>query len=279
MAKEDDKILIKSGHNYVKKCRNGYMLYNINDQYVGRSLHYYGEFSILEAMVLTQLVAPGATVLDIGANLGAHTLALATAVGPTGRVYAFEPQRIVFQQMCTNMALNSMTNAYCNLQAVGDAAGTITVPWVDYEKFSNFGGVALGKWEQGDEIEVVTIDSLQLSQCRLIKVDVEGMESLVIHGAKETITNLRPILYLENDRREHSHELIELIMSFNYRLYWHKPPLYNPHNFYENQENLFEGLSSWNMLCFPREQEHSIEGFPEVKGPDDWPDNWRMDVS
>lgn len=91
-------------------CRDGVMLFNPLDSFVGRSLDLYGEFSRGEAAVFDQIVAPGDTVLDVGANIGAHTLWMARRVGPAGSVIAFEPQRAVFQTLCANMALNGMTN-------------------------------------------------------------------------------------------------------------------------------------------------------------------------
>jgi hypothetical protein len=90
--------------NRVKQCRHGMMLYNVHDLYVGRSLDQYGEFSQGEIDLFGQILKPGQVVLDVGANIGAHTLWFAQTVGPSGTVLAFEPQRIVFQALCANLA-------------------------------------------------------------------------------------------------------------------------------------------------------------------------------
>ncbi len=58
------------GFNRLKNCRRRLMLYNKNDMYVGRSLDVYGEFCEEEVAVFDQLLRPGMTVLDIGANIG-----------------------------------------------------------------------------------------------------------------------------------------------------------------------------------------------------------------
>ena len=50
--------------------------------------------------------------LDVGANIGCHTVPFAKLVGESGRVVAFEPQRLVFQNLCANLALNALTNVY-----------------------------------------------------------------------------------------------------------------------------------------------------------------------
>ena len=136
----------------------------------------------------------GSIVVEAGANVGAHTLFLARKVGPTGFVFAMEPQRIVFQTLCGNLALNSITNVAALHVAVGSAAGRIIVPRLDYATANNFGGLGLGRYEQGEAVGVITIDSLGLDRCHLIKADVEGMEEEVLRGAEQTIARCRPIL-------------------------------------------------------------------------------------
>ena len=85
-----------------------------------------------------QYVRPGWTVLEIGANMGAHTPSLAKMVGASGAVHAFEPQRILFQILCANVAINALTNVYTYHAAVGREAGTIVVPKLDYTAERNY---------------------------------------------------------------------------------------------------------------------------------------------
>ena len=84
-------------HLNLKACRHGLMLYFNTDLYVGDSITKYGEWAEVETELFSKLVQPGMTVVEAGANIGTHTLALANMVGPAGRVYAFEPQRRIFQ--------------------------------------------------------------------------------------------------------------------------------------------------------------------------------------
>ncbi len=149
--------------NRLKACRHGQMLFNVNDIYIGRSLDLYGEFSEGEIELFRQIVRPGGVVVEVGANIGTHTLFFAAQVGPTGVVLAFEPQRIVFQTLCANLALNSHSNVFAFQQAVGAAAGTVVVPSIDYRRSGNFGGLELGAYQQGEQVPVVTLDSFALS--------------------------------------------------------------------------------------------------------------------
>jgi FkbM family methyltransferase len=253
--------------NQLKACRHGQMLYNINDRYIGRSFELYGEFSEGEVALFRQAVQPGHVVLEIGANIGGHTLFLARQVAPYGRVIAFEPQRIVFQTLCANMALNNVLNVWCRPEAVGAEPGMLLVPSIDYLRFNNFGGLSLEGWPQGDPVNVVTIDSLNLPACNFIKIDVEGMEEAVLRGAVQTIQRFRPLLYVENDRKDRSASLIRFIDSLDYAQYWHHPPLYNPANFLGNTHNEFGTIVSMNMLCLHRSTSIKMEGFPPVEVP------------
>jgi FkbM family methyltransferase len=258
------------GFNELAPCRAGFMLYNRNDIYIGASLRKYGEFSGGETALFRIILQPGMTVLDIGANIGVHTLDLSQLVGPAGVVHAFEPQRLIFQVLCANVALNSRANVFTHNAAVGAASGTLLVPSLHPDGAHNYGGLSLAGAQQGESVPVVTIDSLDLNVCHVIKLDVEGMEVEALLGAAATIARFRPILYVENDRPNRSAELISLLQLYGYRLYWHLPPIYSVHNFRGDTENVFGNTVSVNMFCLPVELPQSaLTGLREVTGPAD----------
>ena len=265
-----DAVLLANGNVRIKRTRHGLMAYNINDSYIGRSFDCYGEFSPGETALFAQLVASGSLVIDVGANIGAHTLFLAQTTGPRGTVFAIEPQRVVYQLLCTNMALNEVGNVHAIRAGAGRAPGRAFVPIMDYARPENFGGVALVD-SGGEAVEIVTIDSLQLPACHFIKIDVEGHEQSVIAGAAATIARFQPVLYVENDRRQSSAALIRQIRELDYVCYWHSPPLFTPDNFYRNPTNIFRGIVSIDLLCLPKSDTRKVEGMRPVTGPDDWP--------
>lgn len=90
------------------------------------------------------------------------------------------------------------------------------------------------------------------------------MEIDVIKGAKELIKKFRPIIYIENDRQEHSKNLIELIWSMDYKMYWHLPRLYNKNNFFNEEENIFGNIVSVNMLCIHKDINIKVSDMDEV---------------
>lgn len=261
--------LAQDGFNEIRMCRTGPMIYNKFDMFIGRSLQKYGEFSAGEADLFRQIVRPGSLVVEVGANIGAHTVELSKLAGANGAVFAFEPQRIVFQTLCGNLALNQCANVYAQQAALGAENGTLFVPPVDPMSTANFGGVSMVGITQGEAVPVFTLDSLALPSCHILKVDVEGMEVEVLRGADRTIREHRPFLYLENDRHDSSPDLIAHVMNFSYDVYWHLPPLFNPDNFARDPENIFPNLLSVNIFCVPSEAQIQIDGMRRVTSPHD----------
>ena len=254
--------------NHIVSARHGYFLANRYDEYVGLALIRYGEYGELEWNVLEQLIIPGGNVVEVGANIGSHTVSLAKKVGPTGRVIAVEPQRIIHQYLSANISLNMLTNVECHWAACGSETGELTVPRLNYfaNQRQNFGGLSLATEGDGERVPVVPLDDIMKgSPAHLIKIDVEGMEADVLRGATDLIMNSRPVIYAENDRVEKSDELLTLLWSLNYRTYWHVPKLFNPGNFFGDQENIYANTGSFNLLCVPSETGAQISGFEEVK--------------
>jgi len=258
----------------LKDCRHGKMIYNTHDLYMGKALDLYGEYSEMEFAILGQLIKPGQVILDIGANIGCHTVFFAKLVQPKGFVFAFEPQRIIFQNLCANVVVNNLTNVFCEHAGLSEQPGLCYLPTLNYEQDYNFGAISLEVFakEQGEPVELKTVDSFNLAQCHLIKIDVEGMESKVLKGAEQTIKRCRPILFAENDREENSKDLVEQIRSYNYNIYWVITGLFNPNNYFANPENIYERQCAMNILCLPQEYEQHIDLPPVEPGYEKWRD-------
>lgn len=265
-------MIITGKRTRLKACRHGWMLYFTHDSYIGRSLDLYGEYSESEISIFREILSPGAIVIEAGANIGSHTVAIANLVSPSGAVYAFEPQRQVHQVLCANLALNEIENVKTFQAGLGLEKGSIEILVMDYANDNNIGGLPLGKQEGGEfyeSVDVLTIDSLKLPQLDFIKADVEGMEKDVLLGAKETIERCRPILYIENDRGDKSEALIQTVFDLGYRAWWHLALFYNPNNAANNPEDVFpKRLISVNMLCLPKEMEFSVNNMQEILSAD-----------
>ncbi|MFN4152789.1 MAG: FkbM family methyltransferase [Candidatus Sericytochromatia bacterium] len=240
--------------NKIKDCRYGKMIYNVNDWYMGRSLDLYGEFSEGEVKLFRQFIKEGMYVLDLGANIGCHTLIFSQLVGNTGKVFAYEPQRIIYQTLCGNMAINSVENVYCYQKAIFNKVGITKIEEPSNHELCNFGMVTINQIE-GVDVETINLDSINVDKCDFIKADIENMEYEMIEGGKLFIKKFRPIMYLEDNMTDKSEALIDLLISLNYKLFKHTTPYYNKDNFLNNNHNVFTTVCSFNILCLPREKD------------------------
>lgn len=238
-----------------------------NDSWVGRSIREYGEWSYSEVELLAQMLAPHNNVIEAGSNIGSHTLFLARNICPKGKIFAFEPRRIVFQILCANMVLNGVTNVHAYQLGIGEKDDILEEAALPIEREVNFGALSAGMVKgEGEVLHLIPLDSMldTLPAISLIKADVEGFEANLLRGARKLIARDRPVLYLENDRPDKSEELLSLVSTFGYRMYWHAPALYRPNNFGQNPVNYFENVVSLNVLCVPQETNWHIDGVAPI---------------
>lgn len=146
-------------------------------------------------------------VLDIGANLGSYVVPLAKQ-HPHLQFEAFEPQRVVYYQLCTNIFLNRLSNVYAHNAGLssGQAVQTYVLP--NYAEETNIGAFSIDFETRAKDYEVksegvpermiiTTLDTMQYENVRLIKIDVEGHELQVLQGAEHTLreNDYPPIIF------------------------------------------------------------------------------------
>jgi FkbM family methyltransferase len=186
-------------------------------------------------MALRRLVRPSALVLDIGANIGAHTLYLARLVGPQGRVLAFEPTEFAFQKQARNLELNpelaERVTAYHCFLAAEDAA---PVPNAIYSSWPLVEGTDRHAKHLGQEMETKAARARSLDSVlsehgngpvQLVKLDVDGFECEILRGAATLLKVDRPIFVMElapyvlEERGASLDELLSFFIPNGYRLY------------------------------------------------------------
>jgi FkbM family methyltransferase len=253
----------------VAPTRYGRMMVLSNDRYMGAAFTTFGEYSESEVALWRQLIPDGAICVDAGANIGAHTVALAALV-PNGLVVAFEPLRFMYHMLAGNVALNALTNVMTYHAALGATPGVIYVPGFDYTADNNYGGIALGGFAQGNPVPQITLDSVGLPRLDFLKADVEGMEQAVLEGAATLIAMHRPCLYLENNPGDKQQALIDYVHGLDYDIWWHRAPLFNPDNFagVTTTDDHTLHVVSHNILCLPREGQHDIQGLDFILRPE-----------
>lgn len=262
---------------HLVEARHGKFLANPQDKYLGRSIIKYGEFSEIEWRALDQLIKPGSIVVEAGSNMGAFTVPIAKKTGRNGMVYAFEPQLMVFQQLCANLALNDIVN----VQAFNVGCGAET-DWIPIQRPNpaveeNYGGIPLKTLRGGGlvKIRIEKLDDvIDPPRLNLLKADVEGMETEVLRGAAGLIRELRPVLYLEAHDPETSPELIRMLLDFDYDLWWHLPRMYSADNYTGDAENIFGNITSKNILGVAKELKLNVQSARPVADENDHPRHW-----
>lgn len=257
------------------EARHGRFLVNPQDAYIGRAMIETGSYSEEELALLLKIAKPGAWIVDAGANIGCFTVPLALRVGMAGRVYAFEPQPLVFELLAANCALNDAVTAVPRPMALGAEEGVLELSPLNPAKPNNFGGIPLERLtgKSGYPVRLAPLDAvIDPPRLTLIKADLEGMEIAMLRGAAGLIRAHRPVLYVENGEVDRSPALIEAILGYDYDLWWHIPPMLEAGQ--TAAETHLSRVRSKNMLCFPAERGVDLASGRRVAGPDDHPKKW-----
>lgn len=179
--------------------RHGFRFRANLDDYVGREVYLWGEYEPGTTLVFRRLLEPGDTVVDVGANAGYFTLLSAKCVGRGGHVYALEPLPDLRSLLESNLLLNGLSNCTVSALAASNIAGT-----VDFYRGppSNTGRSSMRALEDSAgtvRVRTERLDDIVPSDARLslVKIDVEGAESLVLDGMTRCLERDRPDLVVE----------------------------------------------------------------------------------
>ena len=138
-------------------------------------------------------------ILDIGANIGNHSLFFAKFLN-CNMVHSFEPVQSNIDLIKKNMEIFKDKNVIYEI-ALSNKHGTMPLY---NSQHGNNGGFSLHSYSNGssfvvkDSVEVITLDSLNLTNISMIKIDVENHENEVLQGGKQTILKNKPIIFIEN---------------------------------------------------------------------------------
>ena len=152
------------------------------------------------------LIPTSGVFLDIGANIGNHSLMF--AVNFTGiEIYSFEPSIVNFPLLHRN--LQSFSNVYPLNVAIGSKCGIVSLSENDP---LNKGGISISK--SGQKVPIMNLDSFDLQNVSFMKIDVEGHEYSVLEGAIKLIKNNKPVIWIE-DYNGHS---VSYLKELNYEI-------------------------------------------------------------
>lgn len=154
-------------------------------------VYFQGYFEYHESKLIRRLLQPGDNFLDIGANIGWHTLLAANRVGNSGKVYAVEPVSTTFARLKKNVELNALANTTLIQTGLSSRPQKLNI----YAREPQNCGANSLFGKQGDEvvetISLITADEMitryGINNIKLCKIDVEGAEVDVITGMTATL--------------------------------------------------------------------------------------------
>ncbi|HEX3911366.1 MAG TPA: FkbM family methyltransferase [Solirubrobacteraceae bacterium] len=174
---------------------------------------------------LQELIKPGQTVYDVGANIGFFTILCSRLVGPEGHVYAFEPIPQNLATLRHNVTLNALSNVTIVDKALSSSTGVAQMfvsPWSAFHSLNVEG--ATKQEDHGPDEGEVTVQTVTLDEFvqgegvrapDLLKIDVEGAELIVVQGMSQTLRAEEPLLLVELHDTKHGYA--EFVDSIGYR--------------------------------------------------------------
>lgn len=175
-----------------------------------------GSYEFDKQQLFIESIAAGNVVFDVGANVGYYTLLASQLVGPSGRVYSFEPLPRNLKYLREHIRINKLGNVDVLDEAVSDREGTV--------KFDDQAGSATGSISDRGQLTVKTVsldDLVRTSVARrpqFIKIDVEGGEALVLRGAEKLLRESHPVIFLATHGAQVHAECVRFLQSCGYSL-------------------------------------------------------------
>ena len=254
-------------HVITTKARPGRVAHFDFDGPIGLALDIYGEWAQHEVEALLPFIPQGGHVVDVGANLGSHTLAFARAVGEQGTVLSVEPQEETFALLRHNVAINDLQDFVRPLRAAaGKERAALRIPRISRPAGQNLGAVApvaAGDSPAADEsfaeVEVIPLDELELPALDFLKIDAEGAEADVLRGAAKPLAAFRPVVAMECGTFSESWEALGVAFSMGYAAYHFRSAAYNADNYRGNKNDIFAGAEEGTLLLLPQD---SLEALP-----------------
>jgi FkbM family methyltransferase len=171
--------------------------------------------------LLKRYTSPGDTVVEVGANVGAHTLLLAKLVGPAGRVYAFEPTNYAQSKLRINIDLNPDLKARIVIRSelVTNHAGQTPVRRINSSFPVRSGG---GIPAEVIQTAAIALDNEPFDRVNLLKIDVDGYDFKVLEGATTLLKKFKPYVLVElseytlNAQGDSVRDIFGLLSSLGY---------------------------------------------------------------
>ena len=222
----------------IRKVKRRGLLWNLDlTEGIDFSIFIFGLFEKETSQAIRRLITNNSVVIDIGANIGAHTLPMAELVGEKGKVYAIEPTNYAYSKLKNNLLINGNLSKRVQADQIilvsNSGEGRVrdlysSWPLSVKPKDSKRHPVHQGVLRTISGAEEMTLDDYvsmnNLTSLDLIKLDVDGNELEVLRGAKYVLKNIKPTLIMEFAPEQYDNpndflKVVEILVLEGYRYY------------------------------------------------------------
>lgn len=199
-------------------------------------------------------------MLDVGANIGFHSLFFSQHVAEQGKVLAFEPEKTNHHLLQLNALLNKLDNVDIYNALVGEKT-TVNLAWQVQTNLQNRGDSRFAVTEDNSTLSntnplmQIALDDLHLTRCDLIKIDVQYYEYEVFKGAMQLLQTQRPVVFYEQDNALNYNEIKTLLEQLDYQCYWYVSKVFPKFNMNAVSDDIYNGEAERNILAVPKEKQ------------------------
>ncbi|MEX2164136.1 MAG: FkbM family methyltransferase [Sulfuricaulis sp.] len=226
LGRTDSALVTRRGIRWQLDLREG----------IDLAIYLFGSFEYDTFRAYRKLLKPGNTVLDIGANIGAHTLPMARCVYPAGRVVAFEPTAYAYGKLRQNISLNPTIAGMIQAEQImlvgidnSQVKPRLYSSWQIHEALPDTHPKHGGRLMDTTGARFEALDNYiaehKIGAVSLIKMDVDGHECQVLRGSHELLQRDKPILLIEimpyglDEAGASLDELLGILATHGYSLY------------------------------------------------------------
>jgi hypothetical protein len=234
----------------VAESRYGILQYSPCQRMLAQSLDWYGEWLQPQLDLLAAFLRPGAVVVEAASGIGAHALALARIIGPTGHLLSYEADRILLRMLAQNLQMNQVRSLVTIMPR--RLAGLI--PSVQFEiDIKTFADAS--SRDETAPANLDTIDDLGLARLDLLKINDPHAVSRILEGGVETLWRLRPVLFLAATDGEALDQSARRVRDFGYRCWRSETPVFNPRNFNRREADVLDRRVELALVAIPEERD------------------------
>lgn len=191
--------------------------------YLDAQIHAKGLYEPHIVKMMDENIQKGNVCVDIGANIGHHTILMSHFTGKDGKVHAYEPIPFLREQLSRSLATNNISNVTLHDVALSDSEGDMKL----HLRKGNIGGSSFVNGVDTEELDVQvrTFDNQHIGKVNFMKIDVEGFEYHVLSGMQKTIQEYHPKIifewspvYYRIHDESHGKKILQMLTLYGYTL-------------------------------------------------------------